>query len=209
MSSLYLSARLAAPPLQEGGVTWWVILLWVIAIILAIVFWQWWKFIEEEAEATNVREREMKLAGTVKSELVQEVQATVRPPSPEQVDEAYLPEEEDAETAPATATPDAAGAMAVDEETAVAAAPPEPDDLTKIEGVGPKIKGLLNDAGLLTFAQLSQAEPDHLKQILADAGARYKLAEPATWPRQAALAAEGKWEELETLQEELKGGREA
>jgi hypothetical protein len=30
---------------------------------------------------------------------------------------------------------------------------------------------------------------------------------PGTWPKQAKLAADGKWEELETLQKQLKGGK--
>jgi hypothetical protein len=34
-----------------------------------------------------------------------------------------------------------------------------------------------------------------------------RLAHPATWPEQAALAATGEWEALEALQAKLKGGR--
>jgi hypothetical protein len=37
---------------------------------------------------------------------------------------------------------------------------------------------------------------------------RYKSHDPATWPEQAKLAAEGNWEELKKRQDELKGGRE-
>jgi hypothetical protein len=42
-------------------------------------------------------------------------------------------------------------------------------------------------------------------QILRKADIR--LADPATWPEQAHLAAAGHWGALETLQNELKGGR--
>lgn len=81
------------------------------------------------------------------------------------------------------------------------------DDLRKIEGIGPKIASLLAEAGIDTFAKLAATDPDKIREILAAAGNRYKVHDPATWPEQAALAAEGKWEELAALQGELKGGR--
>lgn len=83
------------------------------------------------------------------------------------------------------------------------------DDLKKVEGIGPKIEGLLNDAGIVTFAQLASADEGKLREILEAAGSRYKMHDPATWTKQASLAADGKWEELKQLQEELKGGKEA
>jgi large subunit ribosomal protein L27 len=81
------------------------------------------------------------------------------------------------------------------------------DDLKKIEGIGPKIATLLNEAGINTFAELASTGPVKISEILLAAGSRYKMHDPATWPRQAALAAAGKWDELEKLQEGLKGGR--
>ncbi|MDX1523704.1 MAG: 4Fe-4S binding protein, partial [Anaerolineae bacterium] len=78
----------------------------------------------------------------------------------------------------------------------VAAAPPapaKPDDLKKIEGIGPKIATLLNEAGITTFAGLAKTEVSKIREILEAAGPRYKLSDPETWPEQAALAAEGKW----------------
>lgn len=81
------------------------------------------------------------------------------------------------------------------------------DDLTKIEGIGPKIKGLLHDAGIVTFADLADAKEDTLKDILAAAGSRYSMHNPATWPQQSKLAADGKWDELKELQDKLDGGR--
>ncbi len=82
------------------------------------------------------------------------------------------------------------------------------DDLKAVEGIGPKIEGLFNNAGIKTWKALSETNVDKLKQILADAGARYSLADPTTWPKQAALAAAGKWKELQELQDYLKGGKE-
>jgi len=85
---------------------------------------------------------------------------------------------------------------------------PLKDDLTKIEGIGPKINQLLNDAGIYTFLDLEAAHFDTLKQILHNAGERFRMHDPTTWPRQSGLAAKGLWEELKTLQDHLKGGRE-
>ena len=81
------------------------------------------------------------------------------------------------------------------------------DDLTKIEGVGPKIQTLLQEKGILTFSDLAKAKVADLKAILEAAGSRYKMHDPATWAKQAKLAADGQWEKLQQLQNELKGGK--
>ena len=80
------------------------------------------------------------------------------------------------------------------------------DELKKIEGIGPKIAELLNNAGINTFSQLGATEVDRIKEILAEAGSRYAAHNPGTWPRQAQLAADGKWDELKKWQDELDGG---
>ncbi|MCI5057495.1 MAG: polysulfide reductase NrfD [Flavobacteriales bacterium] len=82
------------------------------------------------------------------------------------------------------------------------------DDLTKIEGIGPKINEILNTNGILNFLQLSQTDTTKIKEILVAAGPRYQIHDPATWPKQASLAAEGKWEELKEWQDKLDGGKE-
>ena len=81
------------------------------------------------------------------------------------------------------------------------------DNLKKIEGIGPKIAELLAKAGIKTFADLSATKKSTLKGILKDAGSRYKMHDPTTWPSQAKLAAKGKWAKLEALQAQLKGGK--
>ena len=81
------------------------------------------------------------------------------------------------------------------------------DDLKLIEGVGPKIEELLNKSGVSTFAGLATASADSLRNILAGAGPRYKMHDPATWTKQATLAASGKWDELKKLQDQLVGGK--
>lgn len=81
------------------------------------------------------------------------------------------------------------------------------DDLKAVEGIGPKIEELLHKDGIKTWKALSEATVDRLQRILTDAGKRFQLADPGTWPQQARLAHEGKWDELEELQDVLNGGR--
>ena len=81
------------------------------------------------------------------------------------------------------------------------------DDLKLIEGVGPKIEGLLKDGGLKTWAAVGNAKVDDIKKILEDAGPRYRLADPTTWAQQAGLAAKGEWQALKEFQDRLDGGR--
>ena len=80
-----------------------------------------------------------------------------------------------------------------------------PDDLKVVEGIGPKVSRLLNEAGIFTFAQLAEADPVDLKQIL-DA-AKLTMMNPESWPEQARLAANGAWDGLKAMQDQLKGGR--
>jgi len=81
------------------------------------------------------------------------------------------------------------------------------DDLKKIEGIGPATEKLFNAAGIMTFSDLAGTEVDKLKEILAEAGSRYKLLVPDTWPEQSALAADDKWDELKALQDVLDKGK--
>jgi predicted flap endonuclease-1-like 5' DNA nuclease len=89
---------------------------------------------------------------------------------------------------------------------AAAPPPPAPDDLKVIEGIGPKISELLQGAGISTFAELARANVSRLEEILKEA--RLEMTDPRTWPDQATLAAVGRWDALQVLQDELKGGRQ-
>ena len=82
------------------------------------------------------------------------------------------------------------------------------DDLTKMEGIGPKIAEILGNAGVGSYADLAKMDVEKIKEILAEAGNRYKSHDPTTWPKQAQFAADGKWDELKVWQDELDGGRE-
>lgn len=81
----------------------------------------------------------------------------------------------------------------------------ESDDLTKIEGVGPKVAQILSGAGISTFQQLAAADVSSVQKILSEAG--LQMMNPAGWIEQAKLAAKGDWTGFEKLQSELKGGR--
>jgi hypothetical protein len=79
------------------------------------------------------------------------------------------------------------------------------DDLTAIEGIGPKISGMLKENGITTYKVLAKTDASKIANLLKKGG--FTLAEPSTWPQQAALLAEGKMKELKMLQANLKGGR--
>ncbi|TYB78977.1 50S ribosomal protein L21 [Bizionia myxarmorum] len=82
------------------------------------------------------------------------------------------------------------------------------DDLKKIEGAGPKAAEALVNAGFETFAKIAKATPEALSTVLSDASSRLAHIVTDTWPKQAALAADGKWDELKELQDKLDGGIE-
>ncbi|MBB3124145.1 MULTISPECIES: 50S ribosomal protein L21 [Mesoflavibacter] len=79
------------------------------------------------------------------------------------------------------------------------------DDLKKIEGIGPKIAETLVEAGIATYADLAKAKPAKISEIIEGVRGNHV---PDTWPQQAQLAADGKWDELKELQDKLDGGVE-
>lgn len=81
------------------------------------------------------------------------------------------------------------------------------DDLVVLEGIGPKVARVLNEAGINSFADLASADIAHVQQVLNAAGMNYM--NPAGWIEQAKLAASGDMEGLKKLQSELQGGRRA
>ncbi len=78
------------------------------------------------------------------------------------------------------------------------------DDLTVVEGIGPKISAVLQQAGIDSYAALAATPVDDLRKLLADNNLRF--ADPSTWPEQAALAGTDS-DKLAELQAKLKGGR--
>jgi predicted flap endonuclease-1-like 5' DNA nuclease len=80
-------------------------------------------------------------------------------------------------------------------------------DLTRIEGINTAVAEVLNAAGISNYADLSKTPVVKVKEILSNAGVKYSFRDPATWPKQAALAEAGQWHRLYSWQEELQGGR--
>ncbi len=142
---------------ERCSTRWWVWVLVLLGLPLAVLLWWWLRRRAEEEPASAVR-IELKAPSRVAEE-----------PAP-------VPQP----------------------------APPTPDDLRRVEGIGPKISGLLQAAGITTFAQLAATDTSQLRRILREAGIR---ANPSTWSEQAGLAASGRWDALAALQAELKGGR--
>lgn len=81
-----------------------------------------------------------------------------------------------------------------------------PEDLKIVEGIGPKIEELLKAEGINTWDDLSNTLVSRLYEILGSGGDNFRLARPFTWPRQAGLAADGRWDELKAYQNFLNKG---
>ncbi|WP_422081788.1 30S ribosomal protein S2 [Ulvibacterium sp.] len=86
--------------------------------------------------------------------------------------------------------------------------PEKGDDLTKIEGIGPKAAEAIVNSGIVSFADLAKAKSDKIKEILTEASSRMAHLDPTSWPKQAKMAADGKWDELKEWQDKVKAGVE-
>lgn len=162
----------------------------------------------EVIEEAEVVEEVVDQVEEVVEEQVAEVEETVEEVAEEaatEVEEVVEEVVEEAEAAPEVVEEVVEEAAPVVEEAPVEV---EADDLTKIEGVGPKIKELLIAGGLPTFAAVAAATPEQIKEILTNAGPRFARHNPGTWPKQAEMAAFGQWDELKRWQDELDGGKE-
>ena len=166
--------------------------------------------VKEEVKAEVKEEAKAEVKEEAKAEVKEEAKAEVKEEANAEAD-AKAKEEADAKAKEEADAKAKEEADAKAKEEAVVATPAKskakPDDLKKIEGIGPKIAELLTNNGVATFAELSSTSPDKLKEILAGAGPRYQMHDPTTWPDQSKLAADGKWDELNTLQDNLKGGK--
>lgn len=83
----------------------------------------------------------------------------------------------------------------------------EPDDLTRVEGIGPKMQAALHDADILTFERLAACSEDEIRAAIAAAGMRFAPSVP-TWAKQASYLAEGDDDGLAAYQDQLVAGRE-
>lgn len=83
----------------------------------------------------------------------------------------------------------------------------EQDDLKLVEGIGPKIAEQLNKHGLKTWADVATAKPAQLKKVLAEAGDRFQMHDPSSWPEQCRMMVEHRWDELRKYQRKLSSAR--
>ena len=81
------------------------------------------------------------------------------------------------------------------------------NDLTLVEGIGPKIQELFHNHNVNTWKELSECSVDKCQEVLKSGGKRFELHKPGTWPKQADMAANGLWKELNDWQDLLDGGR--
>lgn len=81
------------------------------------------------------------------------------------------------------------------------------DDLTIIEGIGPKVSEVLHAAGITSFAKLAASKAEDIKEMLEKSEGNFNAQDPTSWPEQAQLAADGKMDELNELKEKLNAGR--
>jgi len=82
------------------------------------------------------------------------------------------------------------------------------DDLSTLDGIGPKVSAILRLAGITSFSRLASTDIDKIRETLeAENPNLLRLTDPSTWPEQARMAAEGDWEALKALQNDLKNAR--
>lgn len=81
------------------------------------------------------------------------------------------------------------------------------ENLKIVEGIGPKIEGVLKSAGIENLPMLADASTELLKDILKEAGKRYQMHDPGTWSQQAQMAVDGKLDELREFKSFLNGSK--
>ncbi|MFI2489369.1 helix-hairpin-helix domain-containing protein [Promicromonospora kroppenstedtii] len=84
---------------------------------------------------------------------------------------------------------------------------PEPQDLQRIEGIGPKIETALTAAGYTTYAKVAGASEDELRAALAASGIKFAPA-ATSWADQAQYLVDGDEDGLREYQDYLIGGQE-
>lgn len=89
------------------------------------------------------------------------------------------------------------------QETTGTTTPGKPDDLLRIDGVGPKSVAALLAAGIDSFQKLANTSEAQTLEILRAAKVRV-VANYTTWAQQAAYAARGDWEGLDRFNRERK-----
>lgn len=134
------------------------------------------------------------------------------PPTPEVSDTASVVSSFAAGAATGATTNSSSGITAVpfDADAAKAAfgKKVKQDDLTVVEGIGPKISELFTTNDVTTWAELASTSVERCQEILNIGGKRYEIHKPGSWPKQAKMAALGQWTTLKKWQDLHDYGRE-
>jgi len=77
------------------------------------------------------------------------------------------------------------------------------NSLTVVKGIGPKIQSLFYKNNIRSWSALADCNIGRCQEILDAGGNSFSMHDPATWPEQARLAAEGEWKELHDWQNHL------
>jgi small subunit ribosomal protein S2 len=144
-----------------------------------------------KAETAVIEKVEEEKVAVVKAPKEEKAEAVVEKDTPKQTKEDAVPVTEKKEKAAVKKT------VKVDS-----------DNLTKIEGIGPKAAEALTKAGVDSYAKLAKANAEKIKEILTEASSRMAHLDPDSWPKQAKMAADGNWDELKDWQDKAKGGVE-
>ncbi len=138
--------------------------------------------------------------------------------SPKSAPQVQQPVRTEATPSPRTAKKQAAAPVA--EAAPVAAAEPvkakatrkkkgDGDDLTVIEGLGPKSAQALTTAGVTTYAQVAALSAEELEDIVkVKGGVRVLEGQTKTWPKQAQFLVKGDDAGFKKYTDHLVGGRE-
>ncbi len=191
------------------------LLSWGLVILVVGLIWLWSEFLTKKKEGFGPKPETLPAEEDLSSPT--EIEIPALEDVVESMEEVAEEEtaEEDIELEELVESPESVSFAGQAEEAETAAETPsdpsepepqEPDNLRRIEGIGPKLASVLQNAGITTFVDLANAKVDELRQILDDAGIG-RISDPTTWPEQAKLATQEDWEGLEALQDELKGGR--
>jgi len=193
-------------------------------LFLGWLLWWLWSRQQQEEEHTGVEIELDTAAVEPQAPAIRGMEEDALPPPeeeellPEPEEEELLPEPPEEEPATEPGKLDEAVAVRADSVIELESprpvpvmdieGPGAPDDLRVIEGIGPRIAGVLNAGGIRTFQDLADAGVAEIEGILRDEDPRLlRLCKPDTWPEQAALAAAGDWDGLQALTDSLKGGR--
>ncbi|MEO6189518.1 MAG: hypothetical protein ABIO44_03220, partial [Saprospiraceae bacterium] len=82
-----------------------------------------------------------------------------------------------------------------------------PEKLQIIEGLGPKMETFLNSQNIFNWNDLAAQDSNYIKSKLEELDPKYRILEPGSWPRQAQLARDRKWNELIVYQKKLTAGK--